>query len=169
MYLIDKSFIRDPKHYLLQSLFAVVVIMVIFYFEALPHIVIATSLGGSAFIIFTMPHSATAQPRRLIGGHIVGLISGALLYYIFFAGPLGELSADWRVITVLAYALAAGLCIFLMPTTNTEHTPAVATALGIVSDGWSYEIVITVLLFAVILAIVKRLLQPYLRDLVEGK
>ena len=79
MYLIDKSFIRDPKHYLLQSLFAVVAIMVIFYFEALPHIVIAISLGGSTFIIFTMPHSATAQPRRLIGGHIVGLISGALL------------------------------------------------------------------------------------------
>ncbi len=165
MNLIDKSFIRDPKHYLLQSLLAVVAIMVIFYFEALPHIVIATSLGGSAFIVFTMPRSATAQPRRLIGGHIVGLISGALLYYIFFAGPLGELSADWRLITVLGYALAVGLCIFLMTITNTEHTPAVATALGIVSDGWSYQIVISVLLFAVILAIVRRLLQHRLKNL----
>lgn len=165
MNLIDKSFIRYPKRYLLQSLLAAVAIMVIFYFEALPHIVIATSLGGSAFIIFTMPHSVTAQPRKLIGGHIVGLISGALLYYIFFVGPLGELSADWRLVTVLAYALAVGLCIFLMTITNTEHTPAVATALGIVSDGWSYQLVISVLLFAVILAIVRRLLHRRLKDL----
>ena len=165
MYLIDKAFLREPKKYIIQSLLAVVVIMVIFYFEALPHIVIATSLGGSAFIVFTMPHSVTAQPRKLIGGHIVGLISGALLYYIFFAGPLGELSTDWRFITVLAYALAVGLCIFLMTITNTEHTPAVATALGIVSDGWSYQVVISVLLCAVILAIIRRLLQHRLKDL----
>jgi len=165
MYLIDKAFIRDPKHYLLQSLLAVVVIMIIFYFEVLPHIVIATSLGGSAFIVFTLPRSATAQPRRLIGGHIVGLISGALLYYIFFAGPLAELAANERIITILAYALAVGLCIFLMTITNTEHTPAVSTALGIVSDGWSYQIVISVLLCAVILAIIRRLLHHRLRDL----
>ena len=165
MNLIDKAFIRDPKHYLLQSLLAVVVIMIIFYFEVLPHIVIAISLGGSAFVVFTMPRSVTAQPRRLIGGHIVGLISGALFYYLFFAGPLAELAASERIITILAYALAVGLCIFLMTITNTEHTPAVSTALGIVSDGWSYQIVISVLLCAVILAIIRRLLQRRLKDL----
>ncbi len=165
MNLIDKSFIREPKRYLLQSLLAVVVIMIIFYFEVLPHIVIAISLGGSAFVVFTMPRSVSAQPRRLIGGHIVGLISGALLYYIFFAGPLAELAASERIITILAYALAVGLCIFLMTITNTEHTPAVSTALGIVSDGWSYQIVISVLLCAVILAIIRRLLQRRLKDL----
>jgi len=66
---------------------------------------------------------------------------------------------------VLAYALAVGLCIFLMTITNTEHTPAVSTALGIVSDGWSYQIVISVLLCAVILAIIRRLLQHRLKDL----
>ena len=66
---------------------------------------------------------------------------------------------------MLGYALAVGLCIFLMTITNTEHTPAVATALGIVSDGWSYQIVISVLLFAVILAIVRRLLRHRLKDL----
>ncbi|MBA7715427.1 hypothetical protein ES703_124473 [subsurface metagenome] len=65
MNLIDKAFIRDPKHYLLQSLLAVVVIMIIFYFEVLPHIVIAISLGGSAFIVFTMPRSVSAQPYPL--------------------------------------------------------------------------------------------------------
>jgi len=163
MDLFDKSFIRDPKHYLLQSLLVVVVIMVIFYFEVLPHIVIAISLGGSAFIVFTMPSRATA--RRLVGGHMVGLICGSILYFLFFTGPLAELAANERVITILAYALAVGLCIFLMTITNTEHTPAVSTALGIVSDGWSYQIVISVLLCAISLAIIRWLLHRRLRDL----
>ena len=163
MNLIDKSFIRNPKHYLLQSLLAVVVIMVIFYFEVIPHIVIAISLGGSAFIVFTMPSRATA--RKLVGGHIVGLICGSIFYALFFAGPLAELAANERVITILAYALAVGLCIFLMTITNTEHTPAVSTALGIVADGWSYQIVLSVLLCAVSLAIIGRLLRNRLKDL----
>ena len=163
MNLIDKSFVRDPKHYLLQSLLAVVVIMIIFYFEVLPHTVIAISLGGSAFVVFTMPRSATT--RRLVGGHIVGLICGSIFYFLFFTGPLGELAASERIITILAYALAVGLCIFLMTITNTEHTPAVSTALGIVSNGWSYQIVLSVLLCAIILAIIGRLLRNRLKDL----
>ena len=163
MFLIDKSFVRDPKHYLLQSLLAVVVIMVIFYFEVIPHIVIAISLGGSAFVAFTMPRSATT--RRLVGGHIVGLICGSIFYFLFFTGPLGELSANGQFLTVLAYALAVGLCIFLMTITNTEHTPAVSTALGIVSDGWSYQVVLSVLLFAISLAVLSRLLRNRLKDL----
>jgi len=164
MNLIDKAFIRDPKHYLLQSFLAVIVILIIFHFEVLPHIVIATSLGGSAFIVFTMPRSATT--RRLVGGHIVGIICGSLFYFLFFTGPLAELATNERFITILAYALAVGLCIFLMTITNTEHTPAVATALGIVTDGWSYQIVISVLLCAISLAIIRRLLHHRLRDLV---
>ena len=163
MNLIDKSFIRDPKHYLLQSLLAVVVIMVIFYFEVIPHIVIAISLGGRAFIVFTMPSRATT--RRLVGGHIVGLICGSIFYFLFFTGPLAELAANERVITILAYALAVGLCIFLMTITNTEHTPAVSTALGIVADGWSYQIVLSVLLCAISLAVIRELLHRRLRDL----
>ncbi|MFC1860090.1 HPP family protein [Chloroflexota bacterium] len=163
MNLIDKSFVRDPKHYLLQSLLAVVVIVVIFYFEVLPHIVIAISLGGSAFIVFTMPSRATT--RKLVGGHIIGLICGSIFYFLFFTGPLAELAANERLITILAYALAVGLCIFLMTITNTEHTPAVSSALGIVSDGWSYQVVLSVLLFAVSLAIIRKLLHRRLRDL----
>ena len=163
MYLIDKAFIRDPKHYLLQSLLAVVVIMVIFYFEALPHIVIAVSLGGSAFVVFTMPSRATT--RKLVGGHIVGLICGSIFYFLFLTGPLAELADNGRFITILAYALAVGSCIFLMTITNTEHTPAVSTALGIVAGGCSYQIVLSVLLCAVSLAIIGRLLRNRLKDL----
>ena len=52
-----------------------------------------------------------------------------------------------------------------MVITNTEHPPAAATALGIVTGGWANGIVIFILLSAVSPAIIRRLLGGYLRDL----
>jgi hypothetical protein len=110
-----------------------------------------------------MPSRATT--RKLIGGHIIGLICGTIFYFLFFTGPLAELVAEGTLLQVLAYALAVGLCVFLMTITNTEHTPAVSTALGIVRDSWSYQIVLFVLLCALSLVIIRRLLHRHLKDL----
>lgn len=166
MQIIDRGFVRAPKSYIIQSLLAVVAVAIILYFiEVLTHAAIVAALGASAFIVFAMPHSITARPRRLIGGHIIGIICGSLCYYAFLTGPLGQLSASWEFIPWCACALSVGLSIFLMATTNTEHPPASATALGIVAHGWSYQIVIFVLLCAISLAIIRRLLRGYLRDL----
>ncbi len=166
MHIIDKSFVRAPKRYIIQSLLAVVTVGIILYFvEVLTHAAIVAALGASTFIVFAMPHSITAQPRRLIGGHIVGLLSGTFCYYAFLAGPLGKLVTGWEFTILFVYALAVGLSIFLMAITNTEHPPAAATALGIVAHGWSYQVVIFVLACAIGLAIVRRVLRGYLRDL----
>ena len=166
MHLIDKSFVRAPKRYIIQSLLAVVVIAIILYFvEVLTHAAIVAALGSSTFIVFAMPHSITAQPRRLMGGHIVGLLSGTVCYFAFLTGPLGKLVAGWEFATLFVYALAVGLSIFLMVITNTEHPPASGTALGIVAHPWSYQVIIFVLACAIGLAIVRRLLRGYLRDL----
>lgn len=71
MRIIDKSFIRAPGSYIIQSLLALVAVAIILYFvEVLTHAAIVAALGASTFVIFAMPHSVTAQPRRLIGGHI---------------------------------------------------------------------------------------------------
>lgn len=166
MHIIDKSFIRAPKSYVLQSLLATVAIAIILYFvEVLTHAFIIAALGASTFIVFAMPHSITARPRRLIGGHTIGLISGSICYFAFIAGPLGELAANWEFITWCVCALSVGLSIFLMTITDTEHPPASATALGIVAHGWSYRVVIFVLVSAISLAIIRRLLRGRLRDL----
>jgi len=167
MQIIDKSFVRSPKSYIIQSLLAVVAVAIILYFvEALTHAAIVAALGSSAFIVFAMPRSVTAQPRRLIGGHVVGLISGTFCYFAFFVSPLGELVTGWEFTTLLVYALAVGLSIFLMTITDTEHAPAAGTALGIVAHDWSYQVVIFVLIFAVSLAIVRKLLGSRLKDLI---
>ena len=166
MYIIDKSFIRAPKKYITQSLLAVAAVALILYFvEVLTHAAIVAALGASTFVVFAMPHSITARPRRLIGGHIIGVICGTSCYYAFLTGPLGELAVNWEYILWFVSALSVGLSIFLMTITDTEHPPAASTALGIVVHTWSYETVIFILLCAIGLALVRRVLRRYLIDL----
>ncbi len=166
MHIIDKSFMRAPKNYIVQSLLAIVAMAIILYFvEVLTHAAIVAAIGSSAFIVFAMPHSITAHPRRLIGGHIVGLLCGTFCYYVFLTGPIGKLIAGGELATLFVYALAVGLAIFLMAITNTEHPPAAGTALGIVAHVWSHQVVIFVVLSVISLAIIRRLLRGYLRDL----
>lgn len=168
MRIIDRSFIKAPRRYIVQSLLALVAVAIILLFvEVLTHAVIVAALGSTAFVVFAMPRSVTAQPRRLIGGHVVGLLSGTLCYYVFLAGPFGKIFTGWEFTVLLVYALAVGLSIFLMAVTNTEHAPAAGTALGVIAHTWSYQIVIFVLVGAVSLAIVRWLLRGYLRNLFE--
>jgi CBS-domain-containing membrane protein len=163
---IDKSFIQKPKYYIIQSLMALGALMVILSFvEVLTEAAIVAALGASTFIVFAMPRSITARPRRLIGGHAVGVICGLVCYYAFLAGPLGELSGEHELLLWFAYALSVALSLFFMTITNTEHPPAASTALGIVAYGCSWQTVLFILLFAIGLAIVRRLLSSWLIDL----
>jgi len=167
MEIVDKSFVRKPRNYIIQSLLAVIAVGIILYFvEILTHAVIIAALGASAFIVFAMPNSVMAQPRRLIGGHTVGLICGTICYYAFLTGPLGKLALNWEFIFWLACALAVGLSIFVMTITNTEHPPASATALSVVIYGCSFKLTIFVLAGAIGLAVARKLLRSRLKDLV---
>jgi CBS-domain-containing membrane protein len=167
MYLIDKSFKKAPKPYIRQGLLATLVVGIILYiFRFLSgDIIIVAALGASTFIVFAMPDSVTAQPRRLIGGHAVGLASGALAYFVLLSGYLDTPAVSQDALFILAGALSVGLSIFLMTITNTEHPPAATTAIGIVADGWSYKVALLVLLSALCLALARRLLRPHLKDL----
>ena len=164
MEIIDKSFKRAPKNYVIQSLLAVGVIL--FFIKILTHAVIVAALGASTFIVFAMPHTIAAQVRRLVGGYIVGVVCGCICYYVLLLiGYPGKLPVSQELVISIAGALAVGLAIFLMAITNTEHPPAAATALGIVIGGWSNGVVIFILLGAISLALTRRLLRGYLKDL----
>jgi CBS-domain-containing membrane protein len=102
-----------------------------------------------------MPGSVTAKTRNLAGGHVVGLICGAL----------GALTASYLPWPIVAYALAVGLSIFVMVVTDTEHPPASGTALGVAMTGCPWEGVVGVLTGVVVLAVAHRLLRTRLRDL----
>jgi CBS-domain-containing membrane protein len=75
------------------------------------------SLGASAVLVFGAPRSPLAQPRNLVGGHVLSALVGVVCYQ-WVGGPEG-----------LSAALAVATAIALMHLTRTLHPPGGATAL----------------------------------------
>lgn len=75
------------------------------------------SFGASAVLLYGAPRSPLAQPRNLVGGHVVSALVGVFCWQLFH---------DWPV---LAQALAVATAIALMHLTRTLHPPGGATAL----------------------------------------
>lgn len=164
--IIDRAFLKSPRQYIIQSLMAVAtVVLILTFVEVLTHAAIVAALGSTVFIVFAMPNTIAAEPRRIIGGHITGIVAGALFYFIFFTGPLSESFGAIGYLHWIPAALAVGLSLFVMTVFNLEHPPAAGTALGIVVHEWSNTALIFVLVFAVSLAIIKTLLKKHLKDL----
>ena len=94
------------------------------------------SFGASCMLVFGAPHAPFAQPRNVIGGHIVSALVGVFVQHL-----LGDIH-PWA-----ASALAVALSISAMHVTATLHPPGGATALIAVvgsaelkSYGYSYAL-----------------------------
>jgi len=151
-----KEFRTFWKNYVFQSLFATLAIFIVLLFLSLQHAVIIASIGATTFIVFAMPKNITAQPRNVVGGHLVGLTCGSLCALIPHQTFLHS---------ILIYSLAVGLSIFIMVVTDTEHPPASGTALGVAMRGFSPDVIIAVVTSVTVLALIHHLLKRYLRDL----
>ncbi|MGE4557453.1 MAG: HPP family protein [Desulfovibrionaceae bacterium] len=81
------------------------------------------SFGATAVLVYGAIRSPLAQPRNVLGGHVLSAIVGVLSFQI--AGN----------ITWLAAALAVSTAIALMHVTKTLHPPGGATALIAVIGG----------------------------------
>ncbi len=75
------------------------------------------SFGASAVLIYGAVRSPLAQPRNLVGGHVISAVIGVAAWQM-----LG--SAPW-----LAAAFAVATAIAAMHATKTLHPPGGATAL----------------------------------------
>ena len=80
-------------------------------------IMVIGSFGASAVLIYGAIKSPLAQPRNLIGGHVISAIIGVTCYKLFYAHM-------W-----LAAALAVATAIAVMHATKTLHPPGGATSL----------------------------------------
>ncbi|MHB1661575.1 MAG: HPP family protein [bacterium] len=87
------------------------------YFLPMDLTLIMASFGASAVLIYAAVKSPLAQPRNLIGGHILSAFIGVTVYK--FVG----------YDMALASAIAVSLAIMLMHATKTLHPPGGATAL----------------------------------------
>lgn len=121
-YVIYKETLIDEKEHFftfLGAFFGIGIIGFINskYFVANDTLFLIGSFGASSVLIYGAINSPLAQPRNLIGGHIVSAIVGVTIHKII---P-NEL---W-----LSAALAVSLSIVLMQITKTLHPPGGATAL----------------------------------------
>ena len=95
-------------------------------------VMLIPSFGASCVLIFGTPESDNAQPRNVIGGHIIAAISGVVACSIFSTSPV-------------AAATAVALSGAAMHLTGTMHPPGGATALlavigdeSVRSEGFTY-------------------------------
>jgi CBS-domain-containing membrane protein len=93
------------------------------YFEPKESTLMIGSFGASAVLVYGAIRSPLAQPRNLIGGHIISGLVGVVCQHLF-GGTI------W-----FASALAVSLAIVSMMLTKTLHPPGGATALIAVIGG----------------------------------
>ena len=153
---IDREFRQHWKNYVMQSILATFSVFIVLYFLSLQHAVIIASIGATAFIVFAMPDSITAQARNVIGGQLVGLFFG----FIFSLFPQSSL-----LYSIILYSLAVGTTIFTMVVIDVEHPPAAGTALGVAITGISLDVFIAVNMSIILLSLIHKFFKPYLRDL----
>jgi CBS-domain-containing membrane protein len=152
-------------HYVFQSLLATFTLFLVLMVMRFQTPLIVAALGSTAFIVFAMPKNITAQPRNVVGGHFVGIISGSICAAIFLVLGNGE-----EIFMILAASASVGLSIFIMVATDTEHPPAGSTALAFVLHVEAGEnffpFTVVILVSAIIISVVKHVLNPNLKDLV---
>lgn len=88
-----------------------------FVFEGTDLTFVIGSLGASAVLIYGAVRSPLAQPRNLIGGHVLSALVGVTAWKLLGSDP-------W-----LAQAVAVATAVALMHLTKTLHPPGGATAL----------------------------------------
>lgn len=86
--------------------------------------------GASCVLAFGLPDSPLAQPRAIIGGHLLSTLVGLVCLNLF--GHDG-----W----VLALSVAAAIA--LMQLTHTTHAPAGADPLLVISGGLGWQVLLT--------------------------
>ncbi len=108
--------------------------------------------GASAVLLYSATSSPLAQPRNLIGGHLIASLTGITCYQL-----MGE---TWYSITI-----SVTVAILLMMATQTTHPPGGATAIVSVLSHKGYLFVLyPVLAGAVILlisAVLAAKISPY--------
>ena len=80
-------------------------------------VMIIGSFGASAVLIYGAIKSPLAQPRNLMGGHVISALIGVAVFKLFQGNPS------------IAAALAVSTAIAAMHATKTLHPPGGATAL----------------------------------------
>ena len=141
-------------------------IIILLVEDAVFRAAIVVAIASTAFTIFVVPNSVAASPRRVVGGHVVAVVTGSIFSAILQIPGLESVSQDSRYLIDIMAALSVGLGIIVMVSTNTEHPPAAGTALRLVIHGWAWSTVVFVLASAVALSVLRFILRPKMINLI---
>lgn len=127
-YVVYKETLVDPKEHFWSFVGAFVGVGIIafiqsYHLPSLENIFLIGSFGASSVLIYGAIQSPLAQPRNLIGGHVVSAVVGVIV---------AKLLPD---VIWLTAPLAVASSIVLMQITKTLHPPGGATALIAVTGG----------------------------------
>jgi len=128
----------------------------------------AGSLASTVFIIFTLPNSLVAEPRRIVGGYLIAFVMGSLVHlglreifdFVSSHFILQNAHVFW-----ISGAVAMGLAMILMVLLDSQHPPAAGFSLVLVLGLREYYTLGIILLSVFILALIKYFLAPWLMDL----
>lgn len=109
------------------------------------------SFGATAVLLYAACHVPMAQPRNVIGGHLISATTGVLTFY-FLGG------AWWSI------AVGVTIAIVLMSLTHTLHPPGGATAFMAVYTGQNFSFILSPVgigtLFLILIALLVNNLSP---------
>ncbi|QLG49835.1 HPP family protein [Natrinema halophilum] len=115
------------------------------------------SLGPSAFLLATVGNAEVTSPRRIVGGHFIGVVAGLIAYHTIAPGLEVTTSAPMLAASQLRLVASGVLAVTLtsggMLATETSHPPACATTL-IVSLGLLSSLVDGALIVFVVVVLV---------------
>lgn len=165
MKFLDEKFKTHKKQFLFQSaLGGVTAGAVLCLFDIVKNPIIVASFGASAFIAFSLPHREISRPRFLIGGYLIGILVGMLMYNITRI-PVEDAIIQ-KALYVTAGIFAVTLAMFLMGITNTEHAPGASIALGFTLNPWTMATVVLVITGIIMVTLIQRFLKRWMIDLI---
>lgn len=108
------------------------------------------SFGSSCILVFASWNAPLAQPRNIVGGHVIsGFVGWAV------AGLVG--------ITPMTLALAVAVAVVFTMVLRVTHPPAIANALIVMIGGYHFEYLFTPILLGSSLVVVMGLLINNMR------
>ncbi|MCA5006105.1 HPP family protein [Sphingobacterium bovistauri] len=127
-YVVYKETLVDFKNHFWSFVGAFIGIGIIAYLQSLhlpqlENVFLIGSFGASSVLIYGAVYSPLAQPRNLVGGHVVSALVGVTVAKLF------------PDIIWLTAPLAVALSIVVMQLTRTLHPPGGATALIAITGG----------------------------------
>ncbi|MFC7156476.1 HPP family protein [Halomarina halobia] len=119
------------------------------------------SLGPSAYVLAVKPEAEEATPRRVVGGHVLGVAAGFVAYHAVAEGlTVVRPHPAWSPASLalaVSGTLALALTVAAMELTDLRHAPACATtlivALGLLTSAIEALVIVAAV---VVLVVVQR-------------